>query len=119
MPIGTQLRYTPMHEANKLESHKKFNNLFLNMGFAPMAVLPEFQCAGVGSLLCREIGFKAVVVLGHPDYYPRFGFMPASSFGIKSEYNVPDEVFMLMEIQTGYLHGIFATIHYHAAFSGV
>jgi len=45
-------------------------------------------------------------VLGHPDDYPRFRFQPASEFGIESEYDVPDEVFMAMELQQGSLEGI-------------
>ncbi len=63
------------------------------MGLAPMAVLPQHQRRGIGSALvraglaeCRKLGFGAVVVLGHPDYYPRFGFSPASRFGISCEY---------------------------------
>src|SRR5437868_14440298 len=65
------------------------------VGLAPMAVLPEWQNQGVGSLLvkagldeCRRLGHQAVVVLGHADYYPRFGFVPASRFHIRSEYDV-------------------------------
>ena len=72
-------------------------------GLAPMAVLPEHQRLGIGSALvreglnqCRQLGFEAVVVLGHPEYYPRFGFTPASNFGIDSDYGVPDNVFMVM-----------------------
>lgn len=92
-------------------------------GLAPMAVLPQWQRRGVGSLLvtigleyCTKAGYAAVVVLGHPDYYPRFGFVPASHFQIKSEYDVPDEVFMLKELQPGTLQGVTGTIHYHPAF---
>jgi len=69
-----------------------------------MAVLPAWQGKGVGSHLgegrvkyCAEAGDDAAVVLGHPDYYPRFGFVPARRFNIKSEYDVPAEVFMLKE----------------------
>lgn len=74
------------------------------MGLAPMAVLPEFQRQGIGSQMVKA-GLEAaerakypfVIVLGHPTYYPRFGFVPASRFGIKSEYeNVPDEAFMIL-----------------------
>jgi len=92
-------------------------------GLAPMAVLPERQGQGVGSRLvtegleyCARAGYVAVVVLGHPDYYPRFGFVPASNFNIRSEYNVPDEVFMLKELLESALRGIKGTIQYHAKF---
>ncbi len=73
------------------------------MGLAPMAVLPEFQKQKIGTKLV-EIGLEIVnqknypfvVVLGHPDYYPKFGFEKASNHGVKSEYkNVPDESFMI------------------------
>lgn len=92
-------------------------------GLAPMAVLPEWQGRGVGSLLvkagleyCANAGYLAVVVLGHPAYYSRFGFVPASNFQIKSEYNVPDEVFMLKELKDFALRGIKGTIQYHPVF---
>lgn len=67
---------------------------------APMAVLTTYQNKGIGSKLvkagleqCRSQGYAAVVVLGHPNYYPKFGFVPSVKYGIKSEYAVPDEVF--------------------------
>jgi putative acetyltransferase len=92
-------------------------------GLAPMAVLPEWQGRGVGSLLvttgleyCAKAGYVAVVVLGHPDYYPRFGFVPASRFQIKCEYDVPDEVFMVKELRAAALQGISGKIQYHSAF---
>ena len=97
------------------------------MGLAPMAVVPDRQRHGVGSALaeagiaaCREHGFEAVIVLGHPEYYPRFGFVPASRFGLRSEYDVPDDVFMAMELKPGALHGRGpGTISYHPAFGNV
>jgi putative acetyltransferase len=96
------------------------------MGLAPMAVAPEYQRQGIGSALvragldrCKELGFGAVVVLGHPEYYPRFGFSSAKRFDIGCEYEVPEEVFMVMELQPGYLRGNSGIIKYHAAFSNV
>lgn len=78
------------------------------LGLAPMAVLPEYQRRGVGSLLvragleeCRRVGCDAVVVLGHPEYYPRFGFVSAGRKGLRCEYPVPDEVFMVAELRPG------------------
>jgi putative acetyltransferase len=68
---------------------------------------------------CREEGRRFVVVLGHPDYYPRFGFVPASRFNIKSEYNVADEVFMAMELQKGALHNQAGIVRYQPEFNEV
>jgi putative acetyltransferase len=96
------------------------------MGLAPMAVAPGHQRSGIGSALvragldeCRQLGFSAVVVLGHPEYYPRFGFTPAVRYGLRSEYDVPDEVFMAMELVPGALRDAPGTIKYHPAFSSV
>lgn len=96
------------------------------LGLGPMAVLPEFQRSMIGSALvtkglevCREKGFGGVVVLGHPEYYPRFGFVPASQYGIRSEYDVPDEVFMALELREGYLTDAAGLVKYHPAFGEV
>ena len=96
------------------------------MGLAPMAVSPAHQRLGIGSMLaragleeCRTLGFDAVVVLGHPKYYPRFGFQPASRFALGCEYDVPDDAFMTLELKPGSLMGKRGTIRYHAAFAGV
>lgn len=96
------------------------------IGLAPLAVLPERQNHGIGSLLtkagleeCRRLGYGAVVVLGHPNYYPRFGFVPASRYGIKSEYDVRDEVFMIQELQEGALTNCSGVVKYQPEFSEV
>jgi putative acetyltransferase len=94
------------------------------MGIAPMAVAPQHQRQGFGSALvraglarCGELQCDAVVVLGHPEYYPRFGFSPAAGFGIACEYEVPEEAFMAMELKSGAFRGKTGTVRYHAAFS--
>jgi putative acetyltransferase len=96
------------------------------MGLAPMAVAPHRQRRGIGSALvraglqrCRQLGAGAVVVLGHPAYYPRFGFQPAARLGIGCEYDAPADAFMLIELQREYLRGVEGTVRYHAAFSGL
>jgi putative acetyltransferase len=92
-------------------------------GLAPMAVLPTCQNKGIGSMLvekglvyCKNAGYAAVVVLGHPDYYPRFGFVPSISYGMTSEYDVPPEVFMAKELQEGALTNCNGVVKYHEAF---
>ena len=101
------------------------------MGLAPMAVAPAYQRQGIGSALvraglerCKALACSAVVVLGHPAYYPRFGFLPASRFGLRCEYSVPDETFMAMELEPGAFErcvhgGQRSVVKYHAAFSNV
>ncbi len=83
---------------------------FPSLGLAPMAVDPAHQRRGVGTALvetglarCRERGVSLVVVLGHPDYYPRFGFRPAHLSGLSSEYDSPQETFMALELDAGAL----------------
>ena len=96
---------------------------FRAAGLAPMAVLPEFQRQGVGSLLikigldeCKRAGIEGLVVLGHPNYYPRFGFIPASRYGIKCEFNVADEAFMAMELREGAFQNRQGTAKYQPEF---
>lgn len=91
----------------------------------PMAVLPAHQRRGVGSALVRrglELlragGCPFVVVLGHPEYYPRFGFVPASRHGILSEYpGVPDEAFMVLESSPGGLRDVAGVARYRCEFA--
>ena len=91
-----------------------------------MAVLPSHQRNGIGSKLvragleeCRQLGYVAAVVLGHPEYYPRFGFAPSIRFGIRCEYDVPEEVFMAMELRQFALLGVSGIVRYRTEFGGV
>ena len=91
-----------------------------------MAVIPEMQNKGIGSLLvkagiqqCISEDYDAIVVLGHPNYYPKFGFVPSPEYGIKSEYEVPQDVFMVLELKEKVLQGMQGTVKYHDAFRSV
>lgn len=93
------------------------------MGLGPMAVTPRHQREGIGSALvheglkrCKRVGCHAVVVLGHADYYPRFGFAPAAKYGLRSEYDVPEDVFMIVELEAGALQGASGLVRYDEAF---
>jgi len=95
-------------------------------GLAPMAVSPEMQGRGIGLKLiaagleaCREGGAEIVLVLGHPEYYPRAGFEKASVYGISSEFAVPDEVFMVQELAAGALQKYRGTAYYSPLFRSV
>ena len=93
------------------------------LGLAPMAVDPKFHRQGIGSRLvevglveCHRLGSEVLVVLGHPDFYPRFGFTPASKFDIRSVYDVPDEVFMALELREGALDNCSGVARYAEEF---
>lgn len=96
------------------------------MGLGPLAVIPAQQEKGIGTALvqkgleeCRQLGYGAVIVLGHPWFYPRFGFFPAARYHIRCEYDVPEDVFMLIELTPGYLEDAAGIIKYHPAFNEV
>lgn len=93
---------------------------------APMAVLPGHQGGGIGSHLVRESirrlaksGCPFIVVLGHAHYYPRFGFVPASSQGITCQWEVPDEAFMVLVLDHGRMASVSGRAAYRPEFSTV
>lgn len=108
-----------------LESHPDDDRPLAAIGLAPLAVLPEFQNRGVGSLLtragleeCRKAGYQCAVVLGHPHYYPRFGFVPSVRHQIKSEFAVSDETFMVLELEENALQNRAGIMKYEPEFNG-
>lgn len=97
-----------------------------SLALAPMAVTPALHQMGIGGQLvrygleeARALGFGSVIVLGHPAYYPRFGFVPASRFGIRTDYDVPDETFLAQELHPGALAGKAGVVAYPAPFGEV
>lgn len=104
------------------EDDKKHTSLTL----APMSVIPAFHKKSVGKLLviyslqaAKDLGYKSVVVLGHPSYYPKFGFEPASKWKIKSPFPAPDEAFMAVELEPGSLKNVKGTVVFPDAFDGL
>jgi putative acetyltransferase len=131
---GTPLISLVAEENGELVGHILFSPVTLETGncnisiagLAPMAVAPAFQKGKIGSMLvkeglshCKKAGYAAVVVLGHPDYYPRFGFIPSVNYGIKPEFDVPAEVFMAKELRKGALTDCNGIVKYHKVFNQV
>jgi putative acetyltransferase len=97
----------------------------IGMGLAPIAVLPEFQRQGIGSQLIkrgieelRKSKYPFIIVLGHEDYYPRFGFEPASRFGIKSQWGgIPDNAFMILWLDKSVINQTSGIAKYRSEFN--
>jgi len=96
------------------------------LALAPMAVLPGLQSRGLGSRLvraglgeCRRLGHRIVIVVGHPAYYPRFGFSPARACGLEAPFPVPDPAFLALELVPGALAAARGLVEYPPAFSEV
>ncbi len=94
------------------------------LALAPMAVRPAFQRQGIGSALvrggleaCRRAGHRIVVVLGHAEYYPRFGFTLAGECSVRAPFEVPDEAFMVLSLVDGGLDDVAGVVRYPAPFS--
>lgn len=93
------------------------------LALAPVAVLPEFHGQGIGSQLvnfahqrAQELGYESVVLLGHADYYPRFGYQKARDFDIKLPFDVPDENCMVIELIPKALQGVSGIVQYPSEF---
>lgn len=96
-----------------------------SLALAPASVLPSYQHQGIGKRLvltalkqAKELGYHSVIVLGHPDYYPKFGFKRASNWGIKAPYEVPDGALMAIELQNNALLEATGVVEYPKAFFG-
>jgi len=97
-----------------------------SLALAPMAVHPAYQKRGIGSKLivkglttAKKLGFKSVVVLGHSQYYPRFGFEAASKWGIRAPFDVPEDAFLAIELTRNGLRNCRGTVEYPKEFDGL
>ncbi|MCQ6532932.1 GNAT family N-acetyltransferase [Bacillus mycoides] len=95
-----------------------------SLALAPVSVAPSHQKKGIGGKLIKaalekaeELGYGSVAVLGHPEYYPKFGFKKASDWNIKAPFEVPDEVFMVIELGENALQGVEGIVQYSSAFA--
>lgn len=131
---GAALISLVAEEAGEIVGHILFSPVSIEadegtqtaVALGPMGVLPAYQGRGIGSRLvtagleaCRSAGHGVVIVLGHPGFYPRFGFVPAVRHGIRWERDVPDEVFMVAELLPGALEGVGGVVHYRPEFDKV
>jgi len=90
---------------------------------APVAVLPEYQKQGIGGKLiveghriARELGHSVVILVGHADYYPRFGYTPAGIKNIQAPFEVPEDAFMVLELREDGLKGVSGMIEFAPEF---
>jgi putative acetyltransferase len=114
-------------EADRVIGHITYSRAILDPGhevlvLAPMGVLPENQRQGVGVQLVGQsmrraalTDFPLVSVLGHPEYYPRFGFEPARPLGIEAPFDVPDDAWMARRLPR-YTEAARGTVTYADAF---
>ena len=96
------------------------------VALGPMAVVPEYQRQGIGAKLIeagnrkiKDAGYPFIIVAGHPAYYPRFGFRPASEYGIKCEWDVPDDAFMVLILDPPKMQGVSGLAKYRHEFSTI
>ena len=102
---------------------KNGKEIFDSLALAPVCVLPKFQGKGVGGKLikeahkiAKELGYESIVLLGHQDYYPRFGYKPTYTFGIQLPFDVPKENVMAIELQENALQNVSGTVEYPREF---
>ncbi|MHC1760163.1 MAG: GNAT family N-acetyltransferase [Negativicutes bacterium] len=114
--IVGHIMFTKMKIKNET---KEFESLVL----APVSVVPEMQDKGIGTKMIIEghkiaqgLGYGSVILVGHPAYYPRFGYVPASRFGITASFDVPDEAFMVCELTANGLYGVAGVVHFPEEF---
>lgn len=114
-------------EKGRVLGHVVFSRIAVESGgseipglaLAPLAVLPAFQRLGIGSALvsaglehCRMERHARVLVVGDPVYYGRFGFVPASRYGLKCPFPVPEEALMAIELEPGAFAQVSGVVRY-------
>lgn len=111
----------------KVAGHILFTDITIGgkiaLALAPVSVSPDYQGLGIGSKLikaghevARTLGYKAIVLLGHEGYYPRFGYVKASLYGIEAPFDVPDENFMVLELKENSLKEFNGVVEYASEF---
>lgn len=118
-------------ETNKLVGHILLSKITIigdgqstdSLALAPISVLPKWQHKGVGKALmdkalanAKELGYNSVIVLGHPQYYTKFGFKKASTWDITAPFEVPEETFMALPLEENALRNVSGVVEYSKAF---
>lgn len=95
-----------------------------SLALAPVSVLPSFQKKGIGSKLIKEahriakqLNYQSIVVLGHPNYYPKFGYVRADNFGIELPFDVPKEYCKAIELNKDSLKNVSGMVEYPKEFN--
>lgn len=116
---GTIVGYILLTKIKIINSYAETPSLAL----APIAVLPSHQGKGIGGQLinaahqqARELGFGSIVLLGHENYYPRFGYRMINKYGIKLPFDAPDKNCMLVELEENSLKDIHGIVEYSKEF---
>ena len=99
------------------------NGVQTSLAVAPLAVLPEYQNRGIGGMLLNEahkraaaLGYGTAVLLGHKDYYPRFGYRKVADYGIEFPFDAPSECCQVVELIPDALKNVNGIVHYPAVF---
>lgn len=117
---GKVVGHLLMSKAEIIEGEKRHEVIVL----APIAVRPDYQRQGIGKQLihegitrCKELGYYIVFLIGHPSYYPKFGFKSARQYGLElNQFEVSDEVFMVCELKEDELLNIKGELKYPSVF---
>ncbi|MDR3573708.1 MAG: N-acetyltransferase [Anaerolineaceae bacterium] len=119
---------------NRIVGHILFSRIYIQtengplpaIALAPVAILPEYQKQGIGSALvqrglqeCKRLGQAIVIVLGHPAFYPRFGFSARLAKSLECPYGDCGEAWMALELIPNALAGVCGRVVYPATFAGV
>lgn len=99
---------------------------YRGLSLGPLAVLPVYQKQGFGSRLINtghqtalDLGYQFIVLIGHPTYYPRFGYKMAASWGLRNPWGIQNEAFMVIELVEGALDQVSGLIVYPEPFNEV
>lgn len=102
---------------------KNNENKFDSLALAPVSVLPDFQGNGIGGMLikkshniAKELGYRSIVLLGHENYYPRFGYKLAKEFDIEFPFDAPNENCFVIELAKNGLKGVNGIVEYPKEF---